>query len=60
MEGFARKLGMLYSKLKDRVLDGYRLVKMTEVGHSKVIKWRIRKIEDDTEGPPELALNDAT
>jgi len=50
-EGFARKLGMMYSKLKDRILDGYQLVKMAEMGHTKVIKWKIRKIEENADDP---------
>jgi len=59
-EGYARKLGIVYSKLKDRVLDGYQLVKMAETGHTKVIKWRIRRIEEDTEGPPDVTSSDDT
>jgi hypothetical protein len=59
-EGYARKLGQMYAKLKDRILDGYQLVKLDGKAHDKVIKWKIRKIEEDVEGPPDVASKDGT
>lgn len=42
-ENYARRLGATYSKLKDRVLDGYKLVRMESIGHNNVIKWAVHK-----------------
>jgi hypothetical protein len=50
-EGYARKLGQMYAKLKDRILDGYQLVKLDGKAHDKVIKWKIRKIEEEANDP---------
>lgn len=52
-EGFARKLGQTYAKLKDRILDGIQLVKLNESGHGKVIKWKIVRIEEQGAENPE-------
>lgn len=51
-EGFARKLGLTYARLKDRILDGIQLIKLNESGHGKVIKWKIIRTDLDDGGPP--------
>lgn len=45
-DGYSRRLGQTYAKLKDRVLDGLRLQRMDGAGHGNVIKWRVRKWEE--------------
>lgn len=50
-EGFARRVGQAYAKVKDRVLDGLQLVKLSEAGHGKVIKWKINRIEEEPDDP---------
>lgn len=44
-ENYARRLGMAYSRLKDRILDGYKLVRMDGAGHNNVIKWAVHKVD---------------
>lgn len=44
-ENYARRLGMVYSRLKDRILDGYKLVRMDGAGHNNVIKWAVHKVD---------------
>lgn len=44
-ENYTRRLGATYSKLKDRVLDGYKLVRMDGAAHNNVIKWAIHKVD---------------
>jgi hypothetical protein len=46
-EGYSRRLGQCYARLKDRILDGFQLVKSEATGHNNVTKWKIRKIEED-------------
>jgi len=42
-EGYARRLGQAYARIRDRILDGLQLIKLDKTGHDNVGKWRIRK-----------------
>lgn len=44
-ENYTRRLGGAYAKLKDRILDGYKLVRMDGAGHGNVIKWAVHKVD---------------
>lgn len=46
-EGYARRLGQAYARIRDRILDGLQLVKSDKTGHDNVGKWRIRREPDD-------------
>lgn len=46
LPGYARKLGQAYSKLKDRVMECYQLVRMDSMGHGNVVKWKVLKKEE--------------
>lgn len=44
-ENYTRRLGAAYARLKDRILDGYKLVRMDGAGHNNVIKWAVHKVD---------------
>lgn len=48
-EGYARRIGQWYARVKDRVLDGLKLIKLEGQGHNNVIKWMVIKVEEQRE-----------
>lgn len=58
-EGYTRRLGQTYARVRDRILDGLQLVKCAATGHDNVNKWKIVVRDDDellrpgATGPPE-------
>lgn len=46
-EGYARKLGQAYARQRDRILDGFQLVKLDTVTHRNIGKWKILKVEGE-------------
>jgi len=50
-EGYTRRLGQTYARLKDRILDGFQLVKASTTGHGNIVKWRIVKHEEELVDP---------
>lgn len=48
-EGYARRMGQWYARVKDRVLDGLRLIKLEGQGHTGVAKWMVIKVEEQRE-----------
>lgn len=50
-EGYTRRLGQTYARVRDRILDGLQLVKCASTGHDNVNKWKI-VVKDDQQLHP--------
>lgn len=51
-EGYARRLGQWYARMRDRVLEGMKLVKLESQGHNNTGKWAIVRAREDEEQAP--------
>lgn len=56
-EGYARRLGQAYARIRDRILDGLQLIKLDKTGHDNVGKWKILMRDNESgsgaSGPPQ-------